>query len=114
MRQGSGRPGTNSILTIVARHSRERNSMTKPPQAATHAGMSAARDDVVRLFGHLEDDAITEILEMLPTVAELAEAQAWVVGQGDVLERAGHKQTPRIAAILDIVVDEDEEDRRKQ
>lgn len=90
--------------------------MTKAPsQTATHAGMSATREDVVNLFGHLEDEAIAEILEMLPTVAELAEAQAWVVGQGDVLERAGHKQTPRIVAILDIVVDEDDEHQpRKQ
>ena len=90
--------------------------MTKaPPQTATHAGMSATREDVVNLFGHLEDEAIAEILEMLPTVAELAEAQACIVRQGDVFERVGHKQTPRIVAILDIVVDEDDEHQpRKQ
>jgi hypothetical protein len=72
--------------------------------------MAASRDDVVRLFGHIEDEAVAEILAMVPTVAELEEAQAWIVGQGDTLARGGHPQTPRIAAILDIVVDEDEED----
>jgi hypothetical protein len=70
--------------------------------------MSASHGDVVRLFGHLEDKAIAEVLTLRPTIAERAEAQAWVVGQGDVLARAGHQQTPRIAAILNIVIDEDE------
>lgn len=84
--------------------------MSKPAQPPVHSGMSASRGDVVRLFGHLEDEAVAEVLALLPTIAELEEAQAWVVGQGDLLARAGHEQTPRIAAILDIVVDEDEDE----
>ena len=84
--------------------------MSKPAQPPLHSGMSASRDDVVRLFGHLEDEAIVEVLALAPTISELEEAQAWLVGQGDVLARGGHPQTPRIAAILDIVADEDEDD----
>ena len=79
-------------------------------QTAAHSGMSASRDDVVRLFGHIEDEVIAEILALLPTIGELEEAQAWFVGQGDALARGGHSQTPRIAAILEIVTDDDEED----
>lgn len=87
---------------------------TKPAQPPLHSGMSASRDDVVRLFGHLEDEAIGEVLALLPTIAELEEAQAWMVGQGDALARAGHQQTPRIAAILDVVVDDDEDESPPQ
>ena len=85
-------------------------SMTKPAQTPLHSGMSASRDDVVRLFGHIEDEAVAEILALMPTIAELEEAQAWFTGQGDALARAGHPQTPRIAAILDIVAEEEDDD----
>jgi hypothetical protein len=84
--------------------------VSKPAKNAPHSGMSASRDDVVRLFGHIEDEAVAEVLALMPTIAELEEAQAWVVGQGDVLARSGHPQTPRIAAILDIVAEDEEED----
>ena len=84
--------------------------MPRPTQSAAHSGMSASREDVVRLFGHIEDEAIAEIMALLPTIGELEEAQAWFVGQGDALARGGHPQTPRIAAILEIVTDDDEED----
>jgi hypothetical protein len=75
--------------------------------------MSASRDDVVRLFGHIEDEAVAEVLALFPTISELEEAQAWIVGQGDLLARCGHPQTPRVAAILDIV-DDDEDDPLKR
>jgi hypothetical protein len=35
-----------------------------------------------------------------------------MVGQGDTLARAGRPQTPRIAAILNIVVEEEDEPPR--
>lgn len=88
--------------------------MSKSGMGPAHSGVSASRDDVVRLFGHIEDEAVAEILVLLPTIAELEEAQAWIVGQGDVLARSGRPQTPRVAAILDIVVDEDEDDEPRK
>lgn len=84
--------------------------MSKPPLESVHSGMSASRDDVVRLFGHIDDQAMASILALLPSVGELEEAQAWVVGQGDALARSGRPQTPRIAQILDIIADRDEGD----
>jgi hypothetical protein len=87
-------------------------SMPSPLRETAHSGMTASYDDVVRLFGHLEDEAIVEVLRLLPTITELEEAQAWMVGQGDTLARAGRPQTPRIAAILNIVVEEEDEPPR--
>ena len=71
----------------------------------------ADRADVTQLLGALDDAGITEILAMRPTRVELEEAAAWLEGQGDMVDRAGHALTPRIAVILDII-ERDEEDER--
>jgi hypothetical protein len=71
--------------------------------------VAAVRADVVRLFGDVDDEEISEVLALSPTISELAEASAWLDGQGDVMDRKGRPQTPRIAAILDIVDREEDE-----
>lgn len=70
----------------------------------------AERADVVQLFGELDDEDILQLLAMQPTIMELQEAAAWLEGEGDILARAGHPMTPRIAGILEIVDRRDEED----
>lgn len=73
----------------------------------------ATRADVVRLFGKIDDEDVVAVLALSPTVAEVEEAQAWLEGQGDTLARKGRPQTPRTAAILEIVDRaEDEEPSR--
>jgi hypothetical protein len=73
-------------------------SMPRPENLATS-------DDIRRLLG-TED--VMEILALFPSVTELEEAQAWLEGQGDILARRGRPQTPKIAAILDIVEPDEE------
>jgi hypothetical protein len=70
----------------------------------------AARADITRLLGQLDDEDIAQLLAMQPTVAELEDAAAWLQGVGDVASRAGHPMTPRIEGILEIVDRDDEED----
>lgn len=85
--------------------------MTKPrtSKASRSAPVFATRADVVRLFGDLDDESVSEVLALTPTIAEVEEASVWLEGEGDVIARKGHPQTPRIAAILDIVDREEEE-----
>jgi hypothetical protein len=70
----------------------------------------AERADVIRLFGEIDEEDILQLLALQPTVMELQEAAAWLEGEGDILARAGHPMTPRIAGILEIVDRRDEED----
>ena len=79
------------------------------PSNSGHAPL-AVRADVVKLFGDLEDEDILQLLALQPTVMELQEAAGWMEGEGDILARAGHPMTPRIAGILEIVDRRDEED----
>jgi len=78
--------------------------------SSTPPASQATPDDIRRLFRDIEAEDVLEILKLVPSVAELEEAMAWLTGQGDVVARLGRPQTSKIAAILDIVEeDEDEE-----
>lgn len=74
------------------------NPSRKPPRTRY-----ASRDDIRRLFGELDIQEVLAILTLAPTVAELEEAQTWLEGLGDVVPRRHRPQSPKIAAILDIV-----------
>ena len=41
--------------------------------------VAAVRADVVRLFGDVDDEEISEVLALSPTISELAEASAWLL-----------------------------------
>jgi hypothetical protein len=66
----------------------------------------ATSEDIRRLLG--DTQYVLEILSLFPSVTELEEAQAWLEGQGDILARRGRPQTPKIAAILDILEPDEE------
>lgn len=72
-------------------------------------GTRAARDDVVRMFRSIDDDVVLQVLGLEPSIGELEEAYSWLEGEGDRLSRAGHTQTERIAALVDILRDDEEE-----
>jgi hypothetical protein len=74
-----------------------------PPPAVT-------RDNIIRLFGDVEDEAVVEVLGLKPTVDELEQAYVWLDGEGDRLSRAGHPQSERIGEIIDILRVEEEEE----
>ena len=83
--------------------------MTKTLKSAESRSLLATRADIVRLLGDINDEELCAVLVLRPTIAEVETANAFLEGQGDVLDRQEHRQTPRIAAILDIVEREDDE-----
>lgn len=81
-------------------------------QQAKHkvpAGARATRDDVVRMFRQIDDETVVQVLGLEPSIGELEQAYAWLEGEGDRLARAGHMQTERVAALFDILREDEEE-----
>ena len=76
-----------------------RLSSVPPPETL------ATYRDIRRLLGNTED--VLEILALFPSVAELEEAQTCLEDQDDAAVRRGRPRVAKIAAILDIV-EEDE------
>ena len=74
----------------------------------------AARSDLARILGDLEDAQFAEILTLQPTLAEVEQAALWVGGEGEVLSASGHTLSGVAAEIVDIVTadEEDEEPPR--
>ena len=71
----------------------------------TSAARPVSGSDVRSVFGNLEDAAITEILELKPTLADLEDAAICMAGDKDVLAKSGH-QIPSIAAqIVELLAD---------
>jgi hypothetical protein len=70
----------------------------------------ANRDDIVRMFGDVEDEAVVEVLGLEPTIDELEQAYVSLEGEGDRLSRAGHPQSERIGRMIDILRVEEEEE----
>jgi hypothetical protein len=88
--------------------------MTGKQSSNTQHPLLAAREDVLHLFRDLDDEDVLQILAMEATMLELQEAAAWLDGTGDILDRAGHQMTSRIAGILDIVDRGDDEENRNR
>lgn len=54
------------------------------------------------VVGNVDQDMVIEILKLLPTPAELEEAVTWASGDGDVLAKAGHPLTKKVATVVEI------------
>jgi hypothetical protein len=69
-------------------------------------------EEVRRLAGPLNDDAVAEILRVGASREELEIAARYAQGDGDLLDRAGHPLSGRAAQLYEILRDEeaDEED----
>ena len=87
-------------------------TMERSSEARRVSLMSATRQDIGRLFGECDDETVVEVLALRPTVIELEEAAAWHVGQGDLLAREGRPQNSKIAAILELLQDDETDERR--
>jgi hypothetical protein len=71
----------------------------------------ASSADIIRLFGDLDASALSAILVLRPTLAEVEEAALWISNEGEAL--AGpHQPASTSAQILDLVAPEDEGERR--
>jgi hypothetical protein len=70
-------------------------------------------EDALRaLVGDLNDAKVIEILNLQPTLAELEEALVWASGDGDVLGKQGRPMSGTVAAIVEILTADEEEEPR--
>ena len=84
--------------------------MSEQPIAAAQPA-TVGHDDLTRILGEVDDAKIVEILALKPTLQELEEAAVWVTGDGDVLAKSGHPLGGVVAAIVDIMISDEEEPR---
>lgn len=74
---------------------------------------AATRDDVVRLFGELDDAAIDRVLAVGATAVELREARGWIDGDEELEQALGEPTSSRVVQVIDLVqayIDEEEFD----
>lgn len=72
--------------------------------------MTITRDVIKSILGDVDDARIIEILALKPTVAELEEAAILATGDGDVLGKAGQPLAGNVAAILEIIAADEEDE----
>jgi hypothetical protein len=75
--------------------------------------IAATRDDLLHLFGDIDERKVLDILALHPTIAEIEEASLWAAGDDDVLAKRGHPRSPTAAGIVDILVADEEEEPPK-
>jgi hypothetical protein len=71
----------------------------------------ASSADIQRLFGELDASTISAVMALGPTLAEAEEAALWTAGEGETLPEP-HQLGSIVAQILDLVVPEEDEERR--
>ncbi len=60
-------------------------------------------DEVRHLIGEVDDETISEILRIRPSLNELELAMTYVRGEGSMVDRAGHPLAGRVAQLYDIL-----------
>jgi len=70
-------------------------------------------DEVRHVAGPLNDNAVMAILRIGPSLEELEIAVRYALGESDLVDRAGHPLSGRVAQVYDILSAEeaDEEER---
>jgi hypothetical protein len=63
------------------------------------------RDDVVRAVGLVDDATIAEIIGTGATGEELAEAQAWMINDGPLLNAGKPPPSGRVRELIDILAE---------
>ncbi len=77
-----------------------------------HAGaVSAARDDVSRILGTLDDAKLMDILALRPTTLDIEEASLWLAGDADIFG-TGRPLKPVAGEIVAILTADEEEEPR--
>ena len=67
------------------------------------------RDDVITVFGQVDDIAIAEILSTGATPEELAEAQAWLSNNEPLMNSGRPMAGGRVGRLIEILEDIDEQ-----
>ncbi len=86
--------------------------------AAPHKGNSKkipvmSAEEIRHVAGPLNDEAVAAILRLGPSFEELEVAARYVIGEGDLVDRAGHPLSGRVAQLYEILsAEEADEDPR--
>lgn len=72
--------------------------------------MTITHDDIKAILGDLDEAKIIDILALKPALAELEEAAVWATGDGEVLGKDSPPLTGKVAAILEIIIADEEEE----
>jgi len=67
------------------------------------------RDDVINVFGQVDDIVVAEILDTGATPEELAEAQAWLSNNEPLMNSGKPMATGRVSRLIEILEDIDEQ-----
>jgi hypothetical protein len=70
---------------------------------------AANRDDLLHIFGAIDEAKIIEILALRPSLADLDQAVIWATGDADVLARNGRPLAGVVADIVDLLTADEEE-----
>lgn len=73
-------------------------------------GISATRDEILSIVGHIDERKVLDILSLHPTIAEIEEAAVWATGNGDVLAKGGRPLSGVPADIFEILTSGEEEE----
>ncbi|MDI9847441.1 hypothetical protein QM467_05125 [Rhodoblastus sp. 17X3] len=67
------------------------------------------RAELTRILGDIDDVKVVEILALNPSLDDLEEAAAWLIGNRDVLARDGRALTSAASAIVELLATDEEE-----
>jgi hypothetical protein len=84
-------------------------AMSAVPNPSIAALAPATLGDVRRIVGNIEDVTAMEILALRPTTDDIEQAAIWSAGDGDLLARQGRPLSGTVAAIVDILMADEEE-----
>lgn len=67
------------------------------------------RVELTRILGDIDDVKVIEILALNPSLDDVEEAAAWLIGNRDVLARDGRALTSAASAIVELLATDEEE-----
>ena len=88
-------------------------NMATPRKGDSKSVPAMSAEEIRHVAGPLNDDAVSAIMRVGPSLEELELAARYALGEGDRLDRAGHPLTGRVAQLYEILSAEeaDEEPR---
>lgn len=87
--------------------------MTKTRKGNSKYVPVTSAEEIRHVAGPLNDEAVAAILRVGPSLEELEVAARYALGEGDLVDRAGHPLAGRVAQLYEILSaeDADEDDR---
>jgi hypothetical protein len=86
--------------------------MGKPHKGDSKDAPVLSAEEIRHVAGPLNDEAVAAILRIGPSLEEIESAARYALGDGDLVDRAGHPLAGRVAQLYEILsaegADEDE------